>query len=94
MYEKLDKLREELAKAKKKREEAERKVKQAEQKLREAENSQILMDVNALQLSPEQLAEFLQMITGKGAYPTKERLDEVRNLTLEENESEDDEDEI
>ena len=94
MYEKLDKLREELAKAKKKREEAERKVKLAEAKLREAENSQILMDVNALQLSPEQLAEFLHMIASGGVYPTKERLEEVRNLALEENESEEEKDEM
>ena len=61
MYEKLDKLRAELDRAKQRRADADAKVKQLEQKLREAENSQILADVGALKLTPEQLAQFLQM---------------------------------
>ena len=61
MYEKLDKLRAELDRAKQRRAEADAKVKQLEQKLREAENSQILADVGALKLTPEQLAQFLQL---------------------------------
>ncbi len=61
MYEKLDKLRTELDRAKQRRADADAKVKQLEQKLREAENSQILADVGALKLTPEQLAQFLQM---------------------------------
>lgn len=61
MYEKLDKLRAELGKAKQRRAEADAKVKQLEQKLKEAENTQILADVGALKLTPEQLAQFLQM---------------------------------
>lgn len=64
MYEKLDKLRAELDKARMKRAEADAKVKHLEQKLREAENSQILAEVGALKLTPEQLAEFLKMATG------------------------------
>ena len=39
------------------------KLKAAEAKLQEAENSQILADVGALNLSPEQLAEFLKLAT-------------------------------
>ena len=61
MYEKLDKLRAELDRAKQRRADADARVKQLEQKLREAENSQILADVGALKLTPEQLAQFLQM---------------------------------
>ena len=94
MYEKLDKLREELSKAKKKREDADRKVKQIENKLREAENTQIISDVTALNLTPEQLAEFLKMITTKEMHPTVQSYEEVENLQLEEKESEDEEDEM
>lgn len=61
MYEKLDKLRAELDRAKQRRADADAKVKQLEQKLREAENTQILADVGALKLTPEQLAQFLHM---------------------------------
>ena len=61
MYEKLDKLRAELERAKQRRADADAKVKQLEQKLREAENTQILADVGALKLTPEQLAQFLQL---------------------------------
>lgn len=61
MYEKLDKLRADLEKAKQKRAEADARVKQMEQRLREAENTQILADVGALKLTPEQLAEFLKL---------------------------------
>ena len=61
MYEKLDKLRTELGKAKQRRAEADAKVKQLEQKLKEAENTQILAEVGAHKLTPEQLAQFLQM---------------------------------
>ena len=61
MYEKLDKIRAELDRAKQRRAEADAKVKQLEQKLKEAENTQILADVGALKLTPEQLAQFLQL---------------------------------
>jgi len=61
MYEKLDKLRAELDRAKQRRADADVKVKQLEQKLREAENTQILADVGAMKLTPEQLAQFLQL---------------------------------
>ena len=61
MYEKLDKLRAELDRAKQRRADADAKVKQLEQKLREAENTQILADVGAMKLTPEQLAQFLQL---------------------------------
>lgn len=61
MYEKLDKIRGDLAKAKQRRDEADAKVKALEDKLQEAENSQVLADVSALKLTPEQVAQFLQL---------------------------------
>lgn len=71
MYEKLDKLRAELDRAKQRRADADAKVKQLEQKLREAENSQILADVGALKLTPEQLAQFLQL-AASGQLPAEQ----------------------
>ena len=61
MYAKLDKLRADLQKAVMKRDEAEKKVKQLEAKLKEEENQQIVSDVASYNLSPEQLAQFLQL---------------------------------
>ena len=63
MYERLDKLRAEVERCKRKVEDDRVRLKAAEQKLQEAENSQILADVGALNLSPEQLAEFLKLAT-------------------------------
>lgn len=65
MYEKLDKLRAELEKARQRRAEADAKVKQLEQRLKDAENTQILAEVGALKLSPEQLKMFLDMATSR-----------------------------
>ena len=64
MYEKLDKLRAEVERWKNKIEDDKARLKQAEAKLQEAENLQILADVNAVNLSPEQLAEFLKLVAG------------------------------
>ena len=61
MYAKLDRLREELEKAREKRNVAEAKVKQLEEKLRQEEGRQIVSDVASYNLSPEQLAQFLEL---------------------------------
>jgi putative periplasmic protein cpxP len=61
MYERLDKLREELKRAQKRKLSADKKLKLAEERLREAENSQILSDVGALNLTPEQVSQFLRL---------------------------------
>lgn len=74
MYEKLDKLRAELKRAKKKKTEIEAKIKNLEQRLAEAESAQILADVKAMNLTPEQLAKFLQMAAG-GQLPIPKRED-------------------
>ena len=61
MYAKLDKLREDLKKAVAKRDSADAKVKRLEAKLKEEESQQIVSDVASYNLSPEQLAQFLQI---------------------------------
>lgn len=61
MYAKLDKIRADLQKAIAKREEDDRKVKMLEEKLKQEEAAQIVNDVTSYNLSPEQLAQFLQL---------------------------------
>jgi len=61
MYAKLDKIRADLQKAITKRDEADAKVKQLEEKLREEEGIQIVNDVASYNMTPEQLAQFLQL---------------------------------
>lgn len=61
MYAKLEKIRADLQKAIAKREEDDRKIKQLEEKLRQEEAAQIVNDVTSYKLSPEQLAQFLQL---------------------------------
>lgn len=61
MYAKLDKLREDLKKAVAKRDAAAAKVKRLEEKLKEEESLQIVSDVTSYHMTPEQLAQFLQL---------------------------------
>ena len=61
MYEKLDRLREDLKRAERRKKSADEKLKLAQDRLREAENAQIRFDVEALNLTPEQVAQFLKM---------------------------------
>ena len=97
MYEKLDKLRAEVERWRRKLEDVKAKLKEAEEKLKEAENTQILADVNALNLSPEQLAEFLKLVaSGKPIANTHElavKHNANNNDPDEDDESEDTEDE-
>ena len=62
MFEKLNRIRDELERAKQRRAEADAKVKQLEAKLKAAENNQIIADVSAMKLSPEQVSQFLAML--------------------------------
>lgn len=76
MYERLDKLRDELRRAEKRKEDADKKLKIAQDRLREAESTQILADVEALHLTPEQVGQFLSMaangqLPGIGMDPRK-----------------------
>lgn len=95
MYAKLDKLREDLKKAVAKRDAAEAKVKRLEEKLREEENQQIVSDVASYNLTPEQLAQFLQlansgklqaMISGQIPMPVEEHQQTAGNDQDEEEE--------
>ena len=95
MYAKLDKLREDLKKAVAKRDAAEAKVKRLEEKLREEENQQIVSDVASYNLTPEQLAQFLQlansgklqaMISGQIPMPGEEQQQTAGNNKDEEEE--------
>ena len=61
MYDRLDRIREELARARQKKEEVDAKVKSLEIKLKEAEANQIVADVTSYNMSPEQLAKFLEL---------------------------------
>lgn len=70
MFERLDKLREEVRRCEKRRDEANERLKAAQAKLKEAEASQILSDVGALKLSPEEVANLLQLAaSGQLAIP-------------------------
>ena len=100
MYAKLDKLREDLKKAVAKRDAAEAKVKRLEEKLREEENQQIVSDVASYNLTPEQLAQFLQlansgklqaMISGQIPMPEEEQQTAGNDKDEEEEELSDDE---
>ena len=66
MYERLEKLREEVSRWRRKLEYDKGKLKEAEDKLTAAENAQIIADVGALNLTPEQLAEFLKRAKNGG----------------------------
>ena len=84
MFEKLDKLREEVRRCEKRRDEANERLKAAQAKLKEAEASQILSDVGALKLSPEEVAKLLQLAaSGQLSVPTAESKPETVTTTDE-----------
>lgn len=109
MYERLDKLRAEVERMKARLEDDKVRLKAAEDKLKAAENAQIIADVGALNLTPEQLAQFLAMMQngqlngGAGTVATQvtgsssvrnENEDQDDSLKDYDNESEEDDDEI
>ena len=61
-YEKLDRIREDIKRDKAKVTKLQEQIKVKEAKLKEAEASQIVADVGAMNLTPEQLGEFLALI--------------------------------
>ena len=82
MFEKLDKLREEVRRCEKRRDEANERLKAAQAKLKDAEASQILSDVGALKLSPEEVAKLLQLVAaGQLSVPTADN--KTENTTIE-----------
>lgn len=78
MFEKLDKLREEVRRCEKRRDEANERLKADQAKLKDAEASQILSDVGALKLSPEEVAKLLQLAAvGQLSVPAAENKNET-----------------
>ena len=61
-YEKLDRICEDIKRDKAKVTKLQEQIKVKEAKLKEAEASQIVADVGAMNLTPEQLGEFLALI--------------------------------
>lgn len=61
-YEKLDRIREDIKRDKAKVAKLQEQIKVKEAKLKEAEASQIVADVGAMNMTPEQLGEFLALI--------------------------------
>lgn len=61
-YEKLDRIREDIKRDKAKVAKLQEQIKVKEAKLKEAEASQIVADVSAVNMTPEQLGEFLALI--------------------------------
>ena len=95
MYENLDKLRAEVKRIKKKIEDDKGRLRLAEEKLARAEHSQIIADVKAVNFTPEQLAEFLKLVTS-GTNPvtgSKRNEDPDEPYTDDENDTEDTENE-
>ncbi len=95
MYENLDKLRAEVKRCKKKIEDDKARLRIAEDKLQRAEHSQIIADVKAVNLTPEQLAEFLKLVSaGKGsAVKPADEEDNTDDLYTDKEETEDFDDE-
>ena len=67
-YEKLDRIREDIKRDKAKVAKLQEQIKIKEAKLKEAEANQIVADVGAMNMSPEQLGEFLALIQSGGLY--------------------------
>lgn len=67
-YEKLDRIREDIKRDKAKVVKLQEQIKIKEAKLKEAEANQIVADVGAMNMSPEQLGEFLALIQSGGLH--------------------------
>ena len=94
MFERLDKMRAELEKAKQRRADADAKVKTLEAKLKEAETNQIIADVSAMKLSPEQVAQFLKLVaSGQSNAPEAVQQSTETKVTVAEDEATDEDDE-
>lgn len=90
-YDKLDRIRADIEKDRKKVLKLQEQIKLKEAKLKDAEASQIVADVTAMNMSPEQLGAFLELIeSGKlEAYMNKQK--DFTNKTNDYSESDEDE---
>ena len=85
MSARLDKIGSDLAKARAKRDEWDRRAKELERKYREVENTEIQEMVHAANLTPDKLAELLQLFA-TDMVPKKETID---SMNEEENQNDD-----
>ena len=85
MSARLDKIGSDLAKARAKRDEWDRRVKELERKYREVENTEIQEMVHAANLTPDKLAELLQLFA-TDMVPKTEIID---SMNEEENQNDD-----
>lgn len=99
-YDKLDRIRADIQKDRDKVLKLQEQIKAKEAKLKEAEATQIVSDVEAMNLSPEQLGEFLALIqTGQlaellgGKYGSPIRVVNQMTATLEQKENEENKEE-
>ena len=85
MSARLDKIGSDLAKARAKRDEWDRRTKELERKYREVENTEIQEMVHAANLTPDKLAELLQLFA-TDMVPKTETID---SMNKEENQNDD-----
>lgn len=85
MSARLDKIGSDLAKARSKRDEWDRRAKELERKYREVENTEIQEMVHAANLTPDKLAELLQLFA-TDMVPKTETID---SMNEEENQNDD-----
>lgn len=85
MSARLDKIGSDLAKARAKRDEWDRRTKELERKYREVENTEIQEMVHAANLTPDKLAELLQLFA-TDMVPKTEAID---SMNEEENQNDD-----
>ena len=85
MSARLDKIGSDLAKARSKRDEWDRRTKELERKYREVENTEIQEMVHAANLTPDKLAELLQLFATE-MVPKTEIID---SMNEEENQNDD-----
>ena len=85
MSARLDKIGSDLAKARAKRDEWDRRTKELERKYREVENTEIQEMVHAANLTPDKLAELLQLFAND-MVPKTETID---SMNEEENQNDD-----
>ncbi len=100
MYERIERLREDLERARKRRAEAEARVRLCESRLKDAENNQIIAEVNARKLRPEQVAQLLALasdgqldalLSGKAAAVPADKSEEELEINFDESEENEDE---
>lgn len=91
-YEKLDRIREDIKRDKAKVVKLQEQIKAKEAKLKEAEASQIVADVGALNMTPEQLGEFLALIQSGNLNELLSGKTNVATANVSSDETDDDED--